>query len=180
MDNSNPTAAPSDPSERRRTYVSPEQRIEREAEVERLLVAGVGQRGIERTMHERHGMTVSMVRSAASRVRKRWADEERDNRPSYKAAAMRRLMGHIAAARGKDNYAAIAQLERLLAEMQGTREPEVVNLNVETSLPEAAMRVIAQLSPERFQALVLEQRKLRELAAAKSVVETTGEVKVEP
>lgn len=171
---------PATAAERRVTYVSPEQRRERESEIERLMIAGVSQSRTENAMRDRHGMSRHAVQSAMRRVRQRWVEEERENRPSYKNTAMRRLLGSIAEARGAKNFAAVAQLERLLAEMQGTREPIEMNVNVETTLPEAALQVAAQLTPERFDALVAEQRKLRALAAAKIPIETTGTEKREP
>lgn len=171
---------PATVAERRIAYVSPEQRRERELEVERLMIAGVSQTRIEGAMRDRHGIGKSSVHSTMARVRRRWAEEERENRPSYKNTAMRRLLGTIAESRSAKNFAATAQLERLLAEMQGTREPIEMNVNVETTLPEAALQVAAQLTPEKFAAIVAEQRQLRALAAAKVTVDTVGTEKREP
>lgn len=169
------------PDERRVRYVSPEARREQENEIERLLVAGVSQHRIEGAMLDRHQMTRTSTRAVMARVRRRWAEEERGNRPHYKATAMRRLLGHIAEARVAKNFASVAQLERLLAEMQGTREPVEVNLNVETTVTEAALHVIGKLTPEKFRALVEEQKRLRALAATPKVLDVQGvEVKDPP
>lgn len=159
-----------------RRYVPPEERRERDDAIERLLVAGLNRTRINSAMAERYGMSRSAVDNAIRRVRARWVEEERENRPSYKAAAIRRLVGHVAEARQAKNWASVAQLERLLAEIQGTREPMEVQVNLDISLPEAAMRVVAALPPDRFRALIDEQRRIRALAAT-TTVETTGKVK---
>ena len=162
---------PDSDDERGRVYVSPEERRERENVVEQLLIAGVNKNQIAQELRRRFNTTPSATGTLIARVRKRWADEERENRPSYKAAAIRRITGHIAQARQSKNWAAVAQLERLMSEIQGTREPIEVQMNVDVSLPEAAMRVVATLPPEKFQAMIAEQRRLRALAP----VATTGE-----
>lgn len=169
---------PQDVSESRigRTMLTAEQRRERSEAIERLLIAGVSPNRIKTLAQTQYGMSEGATRGVVERVRRRWAAEEQDTRATYKATAMRRLYGHIAEARAAKHWPAVAQLERLLAEMQGTKEPMEVALNINAALGESAARVVAQLPPEKLAALIAEQRELRRLAAAatKPVVDTTG------
>lgn len=153
----------------RRTGAEIEQR---EQFVEQLLIAGVSAGRVERVAAEKFGVARTTIRGAIEKVRVRWAEEERGNRPHTKAQAQRRLLGHIAEAKRENQWSAIAQLERLLSEMQGTREPVEINLNVDATVTEAAMHVVANLSQEKIAQLVEKQRRLHALAAR---VEETDE-----
>jgi hypothetical protein len=169
-------ATAENPGERRigQSNVSAAERQERSEAVERLLIAGVSPLRIKALVYERFGMSDGAVHGVVERVRERWRREEADSRATYKATAMRRLYGHIAEARASKHWPAVAQLERLLAEMQGTREPVEVAMNITATLGESAARVVAQLTPEKMAALIAEQRQLRALAAGRQVIETTG------
>lgn len=180
-----PTASPNrlaarttDPANRRAAY-SVDDRRRQLAGIERLLIAGVSVSRVEHAMREEFGMTPSATKRAIDAVRRRWTEEERENRAHYKAMAQRRIYGHIAEARKAANFASVAQLERLLAEIQGTREPEALQISVDATVSEAALSVISGLTRERIEALVAEQRRLRQLApappvASMPVVETSG------
>lgn len=135
---------------------------------------GVSVNAIERAMRDRHGLSGSSVRSMVARVRARWAEEERENRQHYKAMAMRRIHAHIAAARESGHFSAVAQFERLLMEMQGTKEPEQVKVDVSVTVSESLLRVVSEMTPERMRQLVEEQRRLRLAASGVRVLEAHG------
>lgn len=167
--------SPQTPDERRGVVISVAARRERMNAIEQLMVAGVSMTRIEDMCRDKFQMTKGKVRTYADLVRTRWAEEERANRPSNKAQAIRRCLGHIAEARRDKNWAAVAQLEKHLADLQGTREPVEVNLNIDATVTEAALHVVANLTPERRAALIAEQRALRALAAAhRAPIDTTG------
>lgn len=140
--------------------------------VEQLLVAGIPVSRIEKEAKQRWGLTAARTKRLIDRVRARWAEESRAERPHWKAQAIRRLYGHIAKARGEGQWNAVAAFERLLAEMQGTKEPVEIQLNVDATVTEAALHVVSRLTPEKRAQIVAEQRRLRELAGR--VVETSG------
>lgn len=157
--------AAASPEERRGVVVTVEERRARTEVIERLLIAGVSMTRIEDTCKERFSMSAGKVRQYIEQVRARWAEEERQQRPHNKAAAIRRVLGHIAKAASDKNWAAVAQLEKHLADLQGTKEALEVHLNIDATVTEAALHVVANLTPERRAALIGEQRRLRELAA---------------
>lgn len=162
-----------EPGEERGTAV--QEQLERSMAIEQLLIAGVSRSRISTLMAQRYGLTDGQVRGHMERIKARWISEEKENRAMYKETAMRRLYGHIAEAKKAGNWASVAQLERLLAEMQGTREPVEVAVNVGSTVVEAAAHVLSGLTPEKIAALVSEQRRLLALAEGKPVIETTAE-----
>jgi DNA-binding transcriptional MerR regulator len=166
-----PDYQPATDSERRVHVVLPAERRKRLDFIEKLLIAGVSISRIESACREAFDppMSKTAVRTYISRVHARWAEEERTNRAHYKTQAIRRLYGHIAEARKASNWAAVAQLERLLSDIQGTKEPIEVQVNVDATVTEAMLHVVANLSPERKRALIEEQRRLRALAQGATV-----------
>jgi DNA polymerase/3'-5' exonuclease PolX len=145
--------------------VTMEQRRERLDLIEQLMVRGVGATKIEKACAEKFGMPRSTVLKYMERLREQWAEEERVTRPTNKATAQRRLYQHIQKAREADNWAAVASLERLLSDIQGTKEATEVNVNLEAMSREATLHVIANITPEMREKILGEQRRLRELAA---------------
>lgn len=149
--------------ERRGVVVSLVEVRKRTEFIENALVAGISASRITRAARDQFGMPAPSVKNYIARIRERWAEEERDSRPFYKQQSIRRIYGHISAARAEKNWSAIAQLEKLLADIQGTKEPIAVQIDVDATMKEAALHVIANLTPERRRALITEQRRLREL-----------------
>lgn len=146
--------------------VSREQKRERLEAIEQLMIRGIGMTSIEKTCRTQFGMSKALVTKYAAEIRDRWADEERASRPSNKATAQRRIYRHIEKARSAENWAAVAALERLLSDIQGTKEATEVHVNVDARVTEATLNVVANLTPEERARIVAEQRRLRELAAA--------------
>ncbi len=165
-------------------HVTVEQRRERMDLIEQLMVRGVGVSKIEKACAERFGMKRGVVMKYMERLREQWAEEERVSRPTNKATAQRRLYQHIQKARDADNWAAVASLERLLSDIQGTKEAVEVNVNLEAMTREATLHVIANITPEMRERILSEQRKLRELAAkvdaSAAIPSVTPDIVLEP
>lgn len=144
--------------------------------IEGLMVAGLSQEQIAKATGKSFGMTKHQTMLYIARIRDRWAEEEKEARPHNKTQATRRIVGHIAEARRDKNWSAVAQLEKLLSDMQGTKEPTEINVNVDATLTQAIVSVVSNLTPERRAAMIEEQRRLREIAGKPVVViPTTAE-----
>ena len=168
--------APSPTDKRRVNIVSIEERRKRTALIEGLLISGVPMTRIEDQARQLHQMTKSQVGAYIARIRETWAAEEAGNRAHNKAQQQRRLYGHISAAKADKNWPAVAQFEKLLADIQGTREPLEMTVTT-TTLTEVTMKVVSGLTPERRGQLLARHRQLLALAAKgeeKAVIETTG------
>ena len=169
-----PAYKPASPEERRGRLVPIDERRRRTEFIEGLLVAGLSMPQVERAARDSFAMNRLQVATYVGRIRERWAEEEKTQRPHNKAQQMRRVYGHIAEARRDKNWAAVAQFEKLLSDILGTKEPVEINVNVDAVVTEAALQVIAGLTPERRRALIDEQRRLRELAAKAETIEAEG------
>jgi len=168
---------------KRGTAVTVAMRRERLEVIEQLMIRGVGHSKIEKACAERFKMSRGAVAKYMDSLRSQWAEEERSSRLTNKTTAQRRLYQHIQKAKESENWAAVAALERLLSDIQGTKEALEINLNVDATVTEATLHVVANLSPEQRANIIAEQRKLRELAAKTSspvVIDSPVEVTAEP
>jgi len=138
---------------------------ERLDSIEQLMIRGVSQSKIEKACAERFKMSRGAVSKYIDTLRSQWSEEERSSRLTNKTTAQRRLYQHIQKAKDSENWAAVAALERLLSDIQGTKEALEINLNVDATVTEATLHVVANLSPEQRTSIIAEQRKLRELAS---------------
>jgi len=144
--------------------------------VERLLLATHSTQAIIRTMRERHGLGRNRTCTLIQRVRARWTEEDKEARPAQRAAAIRRIKSYIALANGErspeadgggwrtpPDFGALALLERLLADLQGTRAPVEVAAGIR--LGRAAAAVIAAMTAEEVAECLEEAREERAKAA---------------
>lgn len=109
-------------------------------------------------------MTTNAINALVPHVFKEWADEDTARRPHQKRAAVKRMHSHIAAARAAKNWNAVASLERLLAQMQGTLEPIEINVNLDATIRESVINVVAMASPERIRDLATHALRMRRAA----------------
>lgn len=137
--------------------------------VEGLMIAGASEGQILRAMrkHESLPLGAKRTKKLIERVKSTWAAEDENQRAVKKAAQERRLIQTIEQAKGepdeeghwKDaNFAAIVQAERLLADIQGTREPTKVQLDLQVSV--AVAHLIASFTPDQVQSALAEQREM--------------------
>ncbi len=120
------------------------------------------------------GVTVSRMVSVIAKVREKFAREDALARPSWKSEQIRRLMRQLRVAMGekddegnwilKPNMSAYTKIESILADVQGTREP--IEINVDVSYTEAMMTVIGQLTPQQMDGLLERARERKRLAEA--------------
>jgi hypothetical protein len=107
------------------------------------------------------------------RVKAKWEAEDEQLRPIKKAAAIRRLMVHIDNAKGKldedgrypeANFAAIAKFESQLADLEGTRAPVKVDVNVQVQ--QSVAMVLSAMTPDQMQKALNEQLEMERDAQA--------------
>jgi hypothetical protein len=137
----------------RRRKVPKLERIERRKVISALMAAGVEEEVIKAETAKRFDMTGRATKMAMGLVIKAWAETDVEQRPHKRLMAEKRLQGHVAAARAAKAWGAVASLERLLAEIQGTRQPDEVHVTVEAEVRENVAVVVQQLTPERINEL---------------------------
>ena len=144
--------------------------------VEALMLVAVSTASIVQEMKTRFESTVSKGRVLflMGRVRERWLEEDREARPTNKAAQVRRLKGYIArASRGERNakgeyvvkpdLKTVKELEQLLCRIEGNEAP--VEVNVDIRVGQAATQIIAGLTREELQEMMEEAREEKMKAA---------------
>lgn len=134
--------------------------------VEQMILRPTAESSIVQFARQHWGIGKEATLRLIARVYARWSTEDERNRPREKAAQVRRLKGYIARMSAKDpkewNVAGIIQVERLLADVAGTREP--VKVEHDFTRIQSVDGVVASLSPEKFAAAVAEARAQKQLA----------------
>ncbi len=151
--------------------------------VERMLLRPTAQTAIVEYARSTWGIGRNQTLRLIERVYDRWTVEGERDRPRVKEAQVRRLrqmLGRIHDTydqskpdRWLRNVASAVAVERLLADVQGTREP--VKIEHDFSRLQAVDGAVASLSPEKFAAAVAEYRREKELASRARVLLKLGD-----
>ena len=98
--------------------------VERLNAVEAMLLDHFNEAQVIHVMGKETGLAEKTVRGYIRQVRQRWLDEAEKARPSRKAAAVARL--HNVGRKAKSMPAVLVQVEKQIAEIEGTKAPEKV------------------------------------------------------
>jgi len=93
-------------------------------------------------------------------VRAEWDEEESEQKKYAKATAVRRLLREIEEARERKNYSAIANLEKVLMQVQGTSEPLQIASPGDGRITDALLRLIGEHDPVRVRILIEQERRI--------------------
>ncbi len=154
----------------------PGQVIKRRAAMTKLLANGMDKRTINTAMLQEFGMTKPATEALRKLTLVEWQEETDDMRPHLKQAASRRLHNHILQAGTKGQFQAVASLEKVLMEVQGTAEPMQVNVSVDHRLTTAVLHVLGQTDATMVRELIEGQREFEN----HTVIPTLGEASDEP
>lgn len=159
-----PTPDPPEPRRRRtrRRWVDKAERIERRQAMHQLIAHAIPRREVVDAMRAKFSMTQAATLRLHSMCITQMAEDEAERRPHYKAQAIRRLHAHVRDAKKRGNFTAIASLERLLAQIEGTLEPVEINVTLDATVRESIAVVLAHTTPERLTQLADVARALRE------------------
>jgi hypothetical protein len=125
-------------------------------------------------MGQQFAMTPRAVQRLAGQVYDALASEEGERRPHLKRLQLRRLVGYITAARTAvdakkqpaPNWSAVAQFERLYAQIAGTLEPVEVHSSVNVDVRESIALVLEQMPSDRLLVMADRARQYRASSAA--------------
>ena len=116
------------------------------------------------------------VRSAIAKCKDGWAAQDAEQQPRLKGAATRRILDHVGKAKAQNRWAAVATLEHLLADIQGTRAPIRVEVDVTEAQRAALAGALANMPTERVLALAAARRELERFQGAKQLPPAAGPV----
>lgn len=151
-----------------RRVKNPEATREHLAFIEQALLQRVGRRALCALARQQFGLGWKRVDALTKRVRDRWIEEDKDQRASLKAQAARAIERDMQAARNdlaskpQQLHNALARYHSLLADIQGTRAP--IEMNIDVHVSASVQAVIANLSSEEVQEHLTKYRENQRLA----------------
>lgn len=128
--------------------------LEHEALVEQALTAGASMAIVGRLLKAKFGVGLNHARKLVNRTLDKWAVESEKHRATNKASAEARLMSDARNARAEKKWSAAVQAEHLLADIQGTREP--IKIDVDVRVGEAMVALVASMSGAELERIALE------------------------
>ena len=137
----------------RRSRISKVEQLERRKVLIGLMVNRIDPLEVERQMHDRFGMKPRQVKRLQRELERDLQEEGKELLPLLKAKAVNRLHAHIIKASRDASWNAVSSLERVLADIQGTREPVQVNVRVDARVQEAVVHLLSSVPPEQLDAL---------------------------
>lgn len=105
---------------------TPENLFRLDSVVEQMMLHNHSVTAINRLVLKEFGAPATVVAKRRELIRQRWVEEYDEQRPHLRRMAEKRLNQHIEQARKAGKWDAVVNMERLLAQMQGTLEPERV------------------------------------------------------
>lgn len=122
-----------------------------------LLADGVPLDEIREKMAEDHELTHEQTDLMLEEARSKLLEEHDHTEPIKRAAAEHRILRHIRAAAGRNQWGAVGQLEKTLATVQGTEQPKVSRLEIDARLQAATLSMLGALEPTEVQRLIAEE-----------------------
>lgn len=154
---------------KRRTYMS------------YMLASGVAMDKVHEECQRLYGFTEEKTRELIKEVRAQWDEEDGEAGRYAKHAARRRILGAIRVATKEKKWHAVANLEKTLAEVEGTSIPvEEKTEPVDARLTEAIMAELGAQDEKSVRLLIQRERTYVELSASARdagavIVTTEGE-----
>lgn len=144
--------------------VSLEKQRERRALMSGMLAQGAGRDAITAAFGKKFGMTDEAVRVLIDEVRAMWDDEDADHARYARSAARRRLHQSIREANKDRKFTAVANLEKVLADVEGTNvNEEDQPIDVDSRLSDALLHMLQQEDTKGVRLIIERERAIIEL-----------------
>lgn len=148
-----------------RPLVNPQQARERRAAMSAAMMQGASRDAIMATFTTKFNMSEDAVSALMREVSQVWAEEDADAVRTSRGAARRRIMGHIHSASKAGKWTAVASLEKVLSEVEGTVAPDAAahgGDDAHIRMMEAVMTQLALTDPLQMRVLIDKERVLIE------------------
>lgn len=169
-----------------RDVVPVEQQRERRAVTSGMLAQGAGADAIVTALGSKYAMSPRQAQDLVTEVRAMWDDEDAEAARYARGAARRRLMQSIREANKDRKFTAVANLEKVLADVEGTNAKEEEQpIDVDSRLTEAVLHQLQLEDTKGLRIIIESQRSIIELGARDGTVQPKrklkpGETIVEP
>lgn len=152
-----------------RPFVTPEEALMRRQNMSAALRDGASKDAIFATFTAKpFFMSEVAIIELMREVRAMWLEEDAENQEYERGAAIRRLKRHIGKAGDAGRWAAVAALEKVLADVNGT-SVVVAPVNTDQRFQEGVLAVLGELAKDQTR-LALEVAAQRRLVDASAVV----------
>ena len=159
-----------------KAYVGVEQRRIRRNAMSTALSNGVSNDELYATFDKLYGMTEIAVNNLRAETLAIWDDEAADQVRYAKPAAKKRLRKHIIKASSDGSWTAVANLEKVLMDIEGTADVQEAAQSGESRLTEAVLSLLGQTDEKDMRILIERERMYIEInghdAATKSTIPT--------
>lgn len=91
-----------------------------------------------------------------------WGEEDATRNPHLKAAARRRIYRQIENAQASDSWTAVASLEKVLAQIEGTIEEGQSRAPAEIRIDNAVLFTLGEMEPAALREIIAEERLMAE------------------
>lgn len=139
---------------RKGSQISRHEATERKVYLTKMLVSQYDQHEIYAFMSKKFQMSKSTVDQMELSIYEAWEREDDKRARHMKPAAIRRLHDHIREARKAGNWSAVANFERILANMLGMNAPLEVRSQATVTHASAALVLMEQLTPAQRRELL--------------------------
>lgn len=157
---------------------------DRRAAMSSLMSQGVSTDGLLSAFSSNFGMTESATRALITEVRAMWDDDDAEAARYARGAAKRRLHRHIQSASKDRKWTAVANLEGVLASVEGTDvQEEDKPIDTNARLTEALLGLLGETDTKDVRIMIEKERMYIELSGRDGTVQhkqiEAGEVVVE-
>lgn len=160
--------------------IDPKEKKHRLARVEVLMLTGAPLSLIvqaiaeERRKDDKLPLSRALVETLAKEVRESWRARAEQERADAKVEQGERLRAHIAKASSRNSHGAVAQLERLYADLHGTLAPTRIEVDATLVQREALFALVGGMNEEEFDRVAESQAQLEADAAQARVLRGLG------
>ena len=151
--------------------LSPIETRERRALMTAALANGIARDAIIFQFTNKYSMSERAVGDLMAEVRAMWDDEDAESARYARGAARRRIGGHLREASKDRKWTAVANLEKVLAEIEGTNvTDEEKPVDVDARLSEAILAVLGATDTKDVRIMIERQRTFIELGGRNGTV----------
>ena len=141
-----------------------EQARERRALMTAALANGISRDAIVQQFENKYGMNPDSVGALMADVRAMWDDEDAEAARYAKGAARRRITGHIREASKDRKFTAVANLEKVLADVEGTNvNDDELPADLNSRLSDAVLHILGAAETKDVRIMIESQRMFIEL-----------------
>jgi hypothetical protein len=148
-------------------FITAPEKAKRRQVLSRIMWSGLSDDDIYEIMgrprdQDGFGMDRDQVKKLIDEVYAMWATEKAAREPYIKELSINRILDHIRKAGKEGSWTAVANMEKVLAQILGTYEPVEVVQHTSARIDEAVLKVLGETEESELRRMIADERKLFE------------------